>query len=78
MSEQLVLCPDLSLMDAADALAQKFESEVGAAKNSFCAGTKQGDDFGIIGVLREDDDAGGLVYVRDGLKNGDGAERVRF
>ena len=78
VGEQLVLCPYLSLVDAPDALAQEFESQVGAAKDSFRAGTKQGDDFGIVGVLGEDDGAGIFVGVGEGLKDGDGTERVRF
>src|SRR5271156_5966471 len=78
VSEQLVFCPDLSLMDTADAFAQEFESKVGAAEDSLRAGAKQGDDLGIVRVLGEDDTASILVCVRDGLKNGDGAERVRF
>ena len=78
VNEQLVFCPDLSLMDAPDAFAEEFEAKVGAAEDSLRAGAKQGDDLGIVGILGEDDDAGILVCVWDGLKNGDGAERVRF
>ena len=78
VNEQLVFCPYLPLMDATDALAQELESQVGTAKDSFCAGTKQGDDFGVVGILGEDDGAGIPVGVGEGLKDGDGTERVRF
>ena len=76
MGEQLVFCPDLPLMNASDALAEELEAQVGAAEDTLGPGTEEGDDFGVVGILREDDDAGIFVKLGKRLKNGDGALRV--